>query len=427
MNRILVIGNGFDIAHGLPTSYSDFLYACRKLCGYETDDNGVSENLKEATEKFIEKFKSNNIMIDMVQKNAFICYYFKIQSIIGNTWIDFENQIQNLCEYIANPVTRLSPNSHYSCFKKDGAYSVPFIKNEFINLIKVFNEYLLIVNDLDINEYYQEILDFFPTSVISFNYTDTFKRIYNSKINYDYIHGKIDQYNNSIVLGFEGMKSEFNDITFSNFIKYIQMVEKDISIESYINLQKSSKNISLFFGHSFDKKDADIIKTIINNSEKVFILYHDLDTKMKIIKNLISIFGKELFINLTASKEKKLVFIAQSNSKNNNINLLPKYFDLLESEFNCSYAKNNNVKEIVELDILNKFDIGCIPLFKLTNLLYNNQNEVLLINDILKIKKRIVEIFNQDNLDCNEIKSCYYQEIKNEINRYKRELKEIAA
>lgn len=25
MNRIILIGNGFDLAHGLPTSYADFI------------------------------------------------------------------------------------------------------------------------------------------------------------------------------------------------------------------------------------------------------------------------------------------------------------------------------------------------------------------------------------------------------------------
>ena len=31
MNRIILIGNGFDLAHGLPTSYGNFL-------------NGIGEN-----------------------------------------------------------------------------------------------------------------------------------------------------------------------------------------------------------------------------------------------------------------------------------------------------------------------------------------------------------------------------------------------
>ena len=29
--NILVLGNGFDLAHGLPTSYKDFLTFCKKI------------------------------------------------------------------------------------------------------------------------------------------------------------------------------------------------------------------------------------------------------------------------------------------------------------------------------------------------------------------------------------------------------------
>lgn len=31
MINILVVGNGFDIAHGMPTKYSDFLYFMAKI------------------------------------------------------------------------------------------------------------------------------------------------------------------------------------------------------------------------------------------------------------------------------------------------------------------------------------------------------------------------------------------------------------
>lgn len=37
--KILVIGNGFDLAHSLPTSYSDFLKACKdyEKSGYDCE------------------------------------------------------------------------------------------------------------------------------------------------------------------------------------------------------------------------------------------------------------------------------------------------------------------------------------------------------------------------------------------------------
>ena len=48
MKRLLFIGNGFDLAHELPTRYTDFLYVCQKYIGmdfaYKTDYPDVMNN-----------------------------------------------------------------------------------------------------------------------------------------------------------------------------------------------------------------------------------------------------------------------------------------------------------------------------------------------------------------------------------------------
>lgn len=40
--NILIIGNGFDLAHGLPTKYGDFLDFCKKLKMIYTNSSEVS-------------------------------------------------------------------------------------------------------------------------------------------------------------------------------------------------------------------------------------------------------------------------------------------------------------------------------------------------------------------------------------------------
>ena len=46
MNRLIIIGNGFDIAHGLKTSYMDFIhwYWEQRLNALLTDNSAVSED-----------------------------------------------------------------------------------------------------------------------------------------------------------------------------------------------------------------------------------------------------------------------------------------------------------------------------------------------------------------------------------------------
>lgn len=48
MKRILFLGNGFDLAHGLPTRYTDFLYICKKYIGedFAYDNRKYSEAMK---------------------------------------------------------------------------------------------------------------------------------------------------------------------------------------------------------------------------------------------------------------------------------------------------------------------------------------------------------------------------------------------
>jgi hypothetical protein len=62
--NILVIGNGFDVAHGLPTSYSDFLYFTEFFTEYNnTQDITEKETRKKqfekvSKEKYIKYFSS---------------------------------------------------------------------------------------------------------------------------------------------------------------------------------------------------------------------------------------------------------------------------------------------------------------------------------------------------------------------------------
>lgn len=67
----------------------------------------------------------------------------------------------------------------------------------------------------------------------------------------------------------------------------------------------------MFFGHSLDATDADIIKSVISVSNQVYILWHDKKAKNKYIKNLIDMFGKEEFMSLFFDSHRETAFIKQ--------------------------------------------------------------------------------------------------------------------
>ncbi len=46
MNRLILIGNGFDLAHGLKTSYADFIdwYWTKRVKGFYTTISDISND-----------------------------------------------------------------------------------------------------------------------------------------------------------------------------------------------------------------------------------------------------------------------------------------------------------------------------------------------------------------------------------------------
>ena len=131
--NILVIGNGFDLAHGLPTRYTDFLdfiksfIDCYKKAQnnqidwvyYDThkesnaflkkwfssfyeNDNGQSKAEKEAAVKIIEELKEN------IESNIWIEYFLQNPMYQKENWIDFENEISKVIQSLDNDMHGLS-------------------------------------------------------------------------------------------------------------------------------------------------------------------------------------------------------------------------------------------------------------------------------------------------------------------------------
>ena len=328
MSRYLVIGNGFDIAHNLHTQYIDFLYLCSKIIGsndveYKIEDKARKEKKEESMNSLISEFRKKyeyDKVIDLIRDNKWIKYFIKRYHAIGEGWIDFEKEIKNVCDNYLHDKNINGDTGNYEIFGYDytneawSKNAKSIMKESLSNLVNIFNKYLLIQPYEYCNVYFQQIISFNPNAIINFNYTNTFNKIYYD-LNVDYIHGKMDDRNNSIVLGFDSFENDAEDIEFGEFIKYFQMVEKDIEISSYVKLQQSQYNKVMIMGHSLDKTDSDIIKTIIEHSDDVEILYFDPKHKNQMIKNLIDIFGKNEFIKMTLSNEKRIRFVEQLKGK----------------------------------------------------------------------------------------------------------------
>lgn len=156
MNRIILIGNGFDLAHGLPTSYEDFIkdFWKKTIDNIDKSEFGYSDDFVLFRSDFI-----NGGLEDLDSVTEYT--YAGIKSITNQTCIIFE--IQN--ELLSTIVTRLSDqkwvdieNEYYSYLKKiclsDLAkdYNIDELHGDFNKIKKSLEEYLNSVEDKPIDQ-----------------------------------------------------------------------------------------------------------------------------------------------------------------------------------------------------------------------------------------------------------------------------------
>ena len=122
-NNVLIIGNGFDLYHKLPTRYTDFLFLVRnweKFYSLYTEQLIKSHNMRseteheqfsvsvneygKLTEEALEDFanhaicldnESISILGDIISRNVWIKYFIET-GYSSEGWIDFEAEIEKL-------------------------------------------------------------------------------------------------------------------------------------------------------------------------------------------------------------------------------------------------------------------------------------------------------------------------------------------
>ena len=148
--------------------------------------------------------------------------------------------------------------------------------------------------------------------IITFNYTDTFEKMYDSN-NVCHIHGSL---NDQIILGInpdsndEPYQEHYPDTAFLKFKKYYQRVLNGSDM-SYLNairqIKEHQKRYGTIYsyelyvaGHSLDVTDEDIIKEVFAMINKIVIICHSTTAIADSINNLIRIYGKHDFDELRA-------------------------------------------------------------------------------------------------------------------------------
>lgn len=384
--NILVIGNGFDLAHGLPTTYGDFLgfikyfnmmhdetieniEILKNAKNFKKLDKRVQDyllnekaiNKEDKLMKELHKLSLNNVWIKHLENCS------KNNELKGKNWIDFESEIAEVIKALdclktintdilinaSTEITRLDLQTKSMDFidkiKKESdkiVFSssefhghnakmiIDKINNELNELVRCLEIYLEdVVGNIKIEAKLPDICSISKIDkLISFNYTDTFKRVYdkNKVIEYDYIHGNLDISRgieeNNMVLGIDEYL-EGNDrnkeLDFIYFKKYFQRIYKKTGCKykKWIEKIKSSKmtvlkpeghsysNNIYIYGHSLDITDKDILKELLMLPRtQITIFYYNKNDYAQKITNLVGIIGQDELIESVHGENPRVIF-----------------------------------------------------------------------------------------------------------------------
>lgn len=302
VNRLIIIGNGFDIAHGLKSSYKDFLneYLSKLIKKYNEDGlyeddflnipRGINNewnydlSVIDAFDAF-KLMKSHFPSDDSYWKCKFMKYL--IDSNQTYSWVDVEKvYFHRLKDLVRGSIPR-----HYNYTIQDLNSDLSLFRNSFLSYLseeikklkfepseQLFKQFTGPVLERDVlSETTKEDKEPEHTMILNFNYTDLAYRYlkrFNKSWSHVYIHGQLggdDKVNQTPVFGFGdeldkdyiAFEEKDDDTLFEHIksFKYLQFS----NYRQVLDFIESVPYQILIFGHSCGLSDRTLLNTLFEN------------------------------------------------------------------------------------------------------------------------------------------------------------------
>ncbi len=314
-NKLFIIGNGFDLAHGLETSYHHF------ILWYFNQAIDKFNNGEVCVDKFIIRTRNLNQNIQKIEtieylisflndkgRNPFLFNNTWSQPLINNLksdkWVDFEIQYYEI-------IKEINSENSFSKTEKIGSISsinqiFDLFKYKFIEYLKTIDLKVLKVNGLvfynKIAEEASKDRNKYSALMLNFNYTDTIDKILNS----DFPNNPKHFFNFSKTINIHG---QLNSIKNPIIFGYGDEID-----EGYKSLEKLNKNEVLRFMKSFGyllNNNYEFLDNFISSEYDVHILGHSCGLSDRLLLN--EIFEKEgcknIYFHCWKKSEKENNFI----------------------------------------------------------------------------------------------------------------------
>ncbi|WP_298426001.1 AbiH family protein [uncultured Kordia sp.] len=315
MNRLIILGNGFDLAHGLPTRYQDFmLHYLKDVFKKKHDASGLMSVIK--TNYFHDKWEESIDEIDSIEelfsyinlRADIVPYMYKsellsclVRDFNKNNWIDIEAEYYRLLK---------------ECYKGNDKNAIEELNKDFETLKSILESYL----KKEVEEKYnfmpsEEFLNIFLTKTtrykkeifgkskysdfpektvfLNFNYTTNIEdyliqpeiihHLGNPEVNY--IHGELESVENPIIFGFgDEMDKNYQEIEELNNNAYFEHIKsfqylKTANYQDLIRFSEGSiEGYEIYiFGHSCGLSDRTLLNHVFehDNCKSIKIFYHN--------------------------------------------------------------------------------------------------------------------------------------------------------
>lgn len=165
--KILILGNGFDLAHFLPTKYEHFITAMRAVEDADLNEHLLFDNvfheLLTDGDFFLNKTKEIykaeevkisiedlNVLKEKLSNNGWFQYFKDYLDSGIDTWIDFENEIKNVLDVVCSVLEKNSDKNEIIDVKNHGDYLNIVATDFFENFNSNKNHYINVLLKLGI-------------------------------------------------------------------------------------------------------------------------------------------------------------------------------------------------------------------------------------------------------------------------------------
>lgn len=373
MNRLFLIGNGFDLAHGMKTSYSDFAISYLKNCFNKAIEDGAFEDdlisikrhpsvFKEIeTEKDvfdllkrvpIDKLDASTLMRDDYISGWFqtypcsILFAFKhefsktiFSSISNRKWVDVE------IEYFKSLIRQ--PSSHdLGIIKLNEGFGA--LKNkliEYLSGIKVpqVNNQLLNVMSSGFDEFAEKASNYTSKKysppgrlfLLNFNYTDLLNRysdeMRKSGWNFEsvQIHGNLSNSVNPIIFGYgDEMSEEYKKIELHESKEWLKFFKSfgyglKSNYHRMLDFIEADQFEIFVLGHSCGLSDRVMLNTLFEhpNCKLIRVYYHQRAAGTTDFMDIYQNIARQFSLNRRSDFRKKVLSFEVSKDLPQSISL----------------------------------------------------------------------------------------------------------